>query len=126
MTDRDALIEAAARAMFESDHATEIEVNAVDFVHWTALTNVGRNNLRDEYRQSVRAALSAIEAAGWRVVPQHPTRNMSYAHLIAAAPDLAEALDLALARCIQHGDTETHPVVIAARSTLAKAKGETT
>ena len=55
-----------------------------------------------------------------------PVSVVEIANNAAASPDLAEALDLALARCIAHGATETHPFVIAARSALAIAKGETT
>lgn len=59
--------------------------------------------------------------------------NKANAHLIAAAPDLAEALEKLLAEhldlasradCLEWAEAEPSPV-IAARLALAKARGET-
>lgn len=46
------------------------------------------------------------------------------AHLIAAAPDLYEALDQAVTSMQDSGYPNTHLAVIAARKALAKARGE--
>ena len=95
----DALIEKVAEALWDSE--------GYGFVHsWEALMP----ETRERHLVQARAALSAIEANGYRVVPVEPTQEMAekarnaiydsapstirarsvYAAMIAAAPKLTE------------------------------------
>ena len=69
---------------------------------------------RERHIEMARAALSAIEDAGWVVVRKDET----------AAPDMAEALDDLLMAIELPGDhCELEPAKQRARAALAKARG---
>lgn len=71
----DELIETVAKAIYESDHAGGEE--AINVAQWKALPNiVGMEQCRVEYIRCAKAALSAIEASGHRIVPVEPTEVM--------------------------------------------------
>ncbi len=72
MTDTDALVEAVAKAIQD----TTCRVISED-----SLGVVATSLPDDECVNAARAALSAIEAAGWRVVPVEPTQEMIEAGL---------------------------------------------
>lgn len=85
MTDTDALVEEIAKAMFVRPFRDGPVQLSVAVPSWGG---VGAHK-REEFRNHARAALSAIEAAGWRVVPVEPTTTM-YG---AALEDLVPAAD---------------------------------
>lgn len=60
----DALIEAVAKAMFARDMPSSDWDDKYD------------EDVREPYRKNARAALAAIEAQGYRVVPVEPTNAM--------------------------------------------------
>ncbi len=51
--------------------------------------------------------------------------GLANAHLIAAAPDMLEALELALTACLRNEDCETSLHVRRIRLAIKKAKGDT-
>ena len=77
MTDTDALVEEIAKAMFVRPFRDGPVQLSVAVPSWGG---VGAHK-REEFRNHARAALSAIEAAGWRVVPVEPTQEMIEAGL---------------------------------------------
>lgn len=70
MTDK--LMEAVAEAMWNTHAGSRVHP-------WAAL-----GSIKDDYRDYARAALAAVEAAGYRVVPVEPTAEMIRAALVEA------------------------------------------
>ncbi len=50
-----------------------------------------RADVQDYWRQSVRAALSALHDAGWRVVPEDPTTEAIFAIATSAYSAMIDA-----------------------------------
>ena len=68
MTDAEGLVEAVAADIYAEMCPFRGSVSAYDNLN---------GNAKNVYRNYARAALSAISAAGWQVVPVKPTEEMS-------------------------------------------------
>ncbi len=78
-----------------------------------------------KYRQGglLPMVLANVEPGGldYEIFGGSPIAN---AHLIAAAPEMAEVCEMAVALGAAHPDSERGQLVAAARAALAKARGE--
>lgn len=93
---RDELIETMARAIFAAEGQTHADdARMFQAVKWEELDDDDYQCVRSGYRSQASSALTAIEAAGYAVVPREPTDRQLLA--METGSSLATVYELALA-----------------------------